>query len=300
MLVHDVESYKKGRRNYSIKFNLLGKGDLRETRFVIGKIIMDTMSSRAVQGGKDVEEEKDHLHTLDPEYDEVDVSTENCDLAISDVKMQHDLGEEDKKRCSSPSNTELPHERAKKPRLIGKTSKLSEDGKIKKQKAVAKTEIEKIVERKHEMGENSKIPEVQKLVKKEAEIIKNEITKEQQGSCNLPLEKLILTQANVPENVTEEKQKIVVNGKCQERFQKHLNVVKGKKYEPREKVNKALLNSVEKRHSPQSRSHQQEGVLEEKNRLIHQNKETTKKNEKRKQDVTKEKPNGRFLSSLFR
>ncbi|KAJ9540844.1 hypothetical protein OSB04_027350 [Centaurea solstitialis] len=43
VLAHKVETYKKGRTSFEINYDLLGKGDSLETRFALGKIILDTM-----------------------------------------------------------------------------------------------------------------------------------------------------------------------------------------------------------------------------------------------------------------
>ncbi|XP_027361514.1 uncharacterized protein LOC113869404 isoform X2 [Abrus precatorius] len=79
-MANDVEFFKSERRkNSKINYALLGKGDLSETGFVLGKIILQTMSSGIVGDGEDYEAEKCHLKTAgteeigqlqlsDPEY----------------------------------------------------------------------------------------------------------------------------------------------------------------------------------------------------------------------------------------
>lgn len=54
VLVRNITSYKKQRASFQVDTSLLGKGDVWETRFVLGKIIKDTLSSRVVQMQKEI------------------------------------------------------------------------------------------------------------------------------------------------------------------------------------------------------------------------------------------------------
>lgn len=49
VLVDDITSLSNERNSSSIDYKLLGKGDIRETRFALGKVIMDTMRSGIIQ-----------------------------------------------------------------------------------------------------------------------------------------------------------------------------------------------------------------------------------------------------------
>ncbi|KAJ4965577.1 hypothetical protein NE237_017426 [Protea cynaroides] len=49
VLLNDVESYKNERETFEIHYELLGEGDWNEIRFVLGKVIMETMSSGITQ-----------------------------------------------------------------------------------------------------------------------------------------------------------------------------------------------------------------------------------------------------------
>lgn len=55
MLVNDIELYKNKRKSAEINYDMLGKGHISETRFVLGKIILETMSSGIVRDGDDFE-----------------------------------------------------------------------------------------------------------------------------------------------------------------------------------------------------------------------------------------------------
>ncbi|KAL3723638.1 hypothetical protein ACJRO7_035757 [Eucalyptus globulus] len=58
VLVNDVEFYNDGRECFEINYELLGKGFLRETRHVLGTIILNTMSGGVVQQEEAVEDKK--------------------------------------------------------------------------------------------------------------------------------------------------------------------------------------------------------------------------------------------------
>ena len=64
MLASDVEFYKTERRkNSKINYGMLGKGHLSEIAFVLGKIVLETMSSGTVGDGEDSEAGQCHLKT---------------------------------------------------------------------------------------------------------------------------------------------------------------------------------------------------------------------------------------------
>ncbi|XP_028109633.1 uncharacterized protein LOC114308273 [Camellia sinensis] len=261
-LVNDVRYCQKGRVKFHINYELLRRGNLRETRLVFGKIIMDTLSCGIVQESKVVMEEKDHLHVFDCEH-KVEVLGENCDLAPSNIEMQRVVGKEDKKHNVSQSNTELLlQERAKKQKLIGKKCNLSENGRV-KQQAFVNEESKKIAKHWQEMIEKNGFPDAakkhQKGVEKERSCIsQNEIIQKQQN--HLPFDEKVVFRANALEKL--------------ERVEKHLNVVEKRK------------------HFESSHENEKHG--------FHQQKGNTEKNEKKKQDVTKEKQSRLVLSSLFR
>jgi len=62
MLASDVEFYKtEKRKNSKINYDMLGKGHL--SAFVLGKIVLETMSSGTVGDGEDSEAGQCHLKT---------------------------------------------------------------------------------------------------------------------------------------------------------------------------------------------------------------------------------------------
>ncbi|XP_058777698.1 uncharacterized protein LOC131651969 [Vicia villosa] len=65
VLINDIKFYKSKRKSAKINYDMLGSGHISETRFVLGKIILETMrSGSGVLGDKDGSEvEKCHLNT---------------------------------------------------------------------------------------------------------------------------------------------------------------------------------------------------------------------------------------------
>ncbi|KAJ8764096.1 hypothetical protein K2173_005000 [Erythroxylum novogranatense] len=75
VLVNDVESYNNRRENFTIDHVLLGKGDLHETRLVIGKVILETLSGDIVEG-------------VEVTQNQPTIIQEECDSTLSN--LQHD------------------------------------------------------------------------------------------------------------------------------------------------------------------------------------------------------------------
>ncbi|XP_024983324.1 uncharacterized protein LOC112519415 [Cynara cardunculus var. scolymus] len=53
ILARKVETYNKGRSSFEMNYHLLGKGDASETRFAVGKIILNTMGCKVDQDDDD-------------------------------------------------------------------------------------------------------------------------------------------------------------------------------------------------------------------------------------------------------
>ncbi|MED6109410.1 hypothetical protein PIB30_033284 [Stylosanthes scabra] len=63
-LVNDVQLYRSKRKGSTIKYDMLSQGSIEETRYVLGKIVLNTMISGIVENKKDdFEAEKCHLKT---------------------------------------------------------------------------------------------------------------------------------------------------------------------------------------------------------------------------------------------
>lgn len=105
VLVNDIESYDNRRESFVINYSLLGKGNLHETRFVLGKVILETLSGELVGGAEIVKEE--------PE-----VVEENCNSTISDLLKDQVVVKNNKKRILLPFDPEPKQEMAKKQKLV--------------------------------------------------------------------------------------------------------------------------------------------------------------------------------------
>lgn len=88
VLVSNIKSLEKRRHCYSIDYELLGKGDIVETRFVLGEVIMDTMRGGITQSRtKLLTEKKDNFHTFKLKVEQMELGkriselkneTQNC------------------------------------------------------------------------------------------------------------------------------------------------------------------------------------------------------------------------------
>ncbi|KAI3415162.1 uncharacterized protein J3R85_015484 [Psidium guajava] len=101
VLVSDVESYNDGRGCFEINYELLGKGFLRETRHVLGKIILNTMNGGVVQGEEAVEGKK--LMDAVGYQQETVVSKQNEGSSLSHFIAQEVF--KDHNKCSQPMSS---------------------------------------------------------------------------------------------------------------------------------------------------------------------------------------------------
>ncbi|KAK7307438.1 hypothetical protein VNO77_40502 [Canavalia gladiata] len=97
MLANDVESYKSKRKNSKINYGMLGKGNLSETGFVLGKIVLETMSGGIIGTGEGSEAGK----TKDTE----------------DIGHQM-VGRNDERQVLSIANPQCRQEKIKKQKLV--------------------------------------------------------------------------------------------------------------------------------------------------------------------------------------
>lgn len=239
VLLNDIESYDHGRKRFEIDYHLLGKGDLRETRFVLGKIILETMSGEVDKGGMEVAKvEKTHV--------EPDVHEEEYDMSLSDlVKPQI---EEDRKlkRGLLKSSPELKQGKVKKQKLVEKQSSLSE-------------QVVAIMDPK--VDETAKSQEVCQKHKRRTK------------TCQLPpheetnmKQEIMLEKENYhlkDQEVTIEMQEDVENDNDEDNVERHLKVVdKVKHMLSQEKITKKH-KAVGRRNTSQEAQTNQKKVLEE-------------------------------------
>ncbi|PIA46798.1 hypothetical protein AQUCO_01500383v1 [Aquilegia coerulea] len=114
VLLNDIKSYKNNRKSYEINYELLKMGNCDETRFVLGKTIMDTMSSGVVQ---DKQVELRHLPSSHFETQHKAITKKKrCQMSSSfaqqknmikensKTKKMHDVLEKDYKSLPIDSN----------------------------------------------------------------------------------------------------------------------------------------------------------------------------------------------------
>ncbi|XP_020979176.1 uncharacterized protein LOC107639976 [Arachis ipaensis] len=109
VLVNDVQLYRSKRKGSKIKYGMLSQGSIEEIRYVLGKIVLNTMISCIVENKDDFEAEKCHLKTEDTE--------ESGQSQISNSVIHKSVARKHERQALSPSPE-------------------SKQGKIKKQKLV--------------------------------------------------------------------------------------------------------------------------------------------------------------------
>ncbi|KAG6596268.1 hypothetical protein SDJN03_09448, partial [Cucurbita argyrosperma subsp. sororia] len=113
VLVNDVESYKNTRKFFEIDYQLLKKGILNESRFVLGKVILETLKEAIVQEDGIILDVKQNRC--------VDATTEeNYSSPVSDSVKDQLVVKRNKKVRKLLSSSEVKWEGNKKNKLDGK------------------------------------------------------------------------------------------------------------------------------------------------------------------------------------
>lgn len=175
LLVKKIGSYEQRREHFDIDYHLLGKGYLWETRFVLGKVILETMGCATLQRGEEnVGEENSYMHT--------EIFRETPNVKLSDLVKEQLQGKKDRQRSVSLCSPEIEQESAKKRKLVvSKCSISKEDITLEKQG---------VVERGMFQEEHQKINETDELPGEELISVIRNMSKER---CQLPDEKAIGT-----------------------------------------------------------------------------------------------------------
>ncbi|XP_021273600.1 uncharacterized protein LOC110408821 isoform X1 [Herrania umbratica] len=146
LMVDDIESFINGRQRESpgINYHLLGKGDPRETGYVLGKIILETMKDGCLGEGTQIAYgEKDHLQ---PKV--IEKTQANNQLPLK----------KDKKRVPSLLNPEAKQGLPKKQKSVDSDHDISElYAAIKKQ--IAKEELRDLAKKHQKLVEAYKFSE---------------------------------------------------------------------------------------------------------------------------------------------
>ncbi|KAK3005925.1 hypothetical protein RJ639_017798, partial [Escallonia herrerae] len=242
VLVHNAESHTVGRKNFEIDYRLLGDGNACEERFVLGKIIMDTMG--CVVQGEVTEEEKDNLHASDPE--------EMVGL-IEEVgsEKRHTVAKADRRRTVSSSK--LKQDSAQNQKLICKTSRFLNRRVIKKQKKIINGKPEEMAEKDQNSVENKNDYELARIG--ENVIRFEDSCLSQDYSAETPEGKIITMQENEKkkgerqlgqQEITRKKKKLAGNENHWERVEKPSKVVEQIKCLLSPDDARELLKTVEK------------------------------------------------------
>ncbi|XP_038904059.1 uncharacterized protein LOC120090455 [Benincasa hispida] len=118
-LVNDVESYKNKRQGFDIDYQLLGKGTLSESRYVLGKVILETLKDAILQGDGNILYRKQNLC--------VDATTEEtCNSPAADL-VKGQLIKRNKKVQKLQSGFEVKWEANKKYKLGRKQGSISDE-----------------------------------------------------------------------------------------------------------------------------------------------------------------------------
>jgi hypothetical protein len=203
VLLYDIESYNNGRESFEINYHLLGKGDLHETRFVLGKIILETMSGGVVKGGRNAV--KEGRTQLQP-----DVSEENGDLVLSDL-VKDAFEDRNHKRSLSTSNPEVKQEMVKKQKVVKKSSLSKLEGAIMNSGVVEKVKLQKMTEKHHKIIETCQLPQ------EETKVIQGIVSGKEDDHLQ-------------EQDVTLEMQEDVENDMCKDNAKRHLKPQKNAKH----------------------------------------------------------------------
>ncbi|XP_050241560.1 uncharacterized protein LOC126690447 isoform X2 [Quercus robur] len=271
VLVDDIESYNNGREFFEIDYHLLGKGNLHEARFVLGKIILETVSGEVVNEERKVV--KEGRTEVQP-----DISEENCDLELSDL-VKVAFKDRNCKLSLSTSDPEVKQTVVKKQKLVEKLSRPEQLGATMNSGVVEKVNFHKMAKKHNKIIETCWLPQ--------------EETKMIQGIM-LEKEKYHLQE----QQVTLEMQEGVENDKYKnnERHLKTLEKVK-RRLSQDEVTKKHVKNVVDECSSIREAKLKHRKVLEKKE-LPFSHQEVVR--EKHDKELVKEKGSRPLLSSLFK
>ncbi|XWS42224.1 hypothetical protein CRYUN_Cryun17cG0149700 [Craigia yunnanensis] len=266
LMVEDIKSYINGRRRESpeINYHLLGKGDPCETRYVLGKIILETMKAGPLGDATEIASgEKDLLQPK----------------GIEEILANNQLPlKQDKKRVPSFLNPEAKQGMPKKQKLVDRNQNPSElyTG-IKKQEVVAKEEFQDLA-KKHQ-----KLAKICKLSEREMNSMQGNIAKKEKGH-------LVDQERAVVKEETRKNDK-------KKKAKKHMKVVEKLKHHiSPHAVSKKQQRVVSKFNLSQDEMAKWEKMLGKEGCK----EEVKEKPEKHKAIAVKDRNGGTLLSSLFK
>ena len=200
-MVEDIKSYINGRQRESpdINYHLLGKGDPCETRYVLGKIILETMKAGLLRDATEIANgEKDLLQPK----------------GIEEILANNQLPlKQDKKRAPSLWNPEAKEGMPKKQKLVDRNQNPSElYTAIKKQEVVAKEEFQ-------DLAKHQKLVKTCKLSEREINSMQGNIAKKEKGHL-VDRERTVVKEETCK---NDEKKKSKKHMKVEEKLKHHVS-----------------------------------------------------------------------------
>ncbi|GMN28742.1 hypothetical protein TIFTF001_002147 [Ficus carica] len=119
LLAKHIGCHEKRRENFEIDYHLLGRGFLWETRFVLGKVILETMGCATFRReGETIKEENT--------FPRIDIVNGNCDMELSQMVKEELLVKKDSKPCILLDTCEVKEKLSKIRKLNVSNCSLSE------------------------------------------------------------------------------------------------------------------------------------------------------------------------------
>lgn len=289
ILTKDITSLKTNRHSLEIDYRLLGEGNVREIRFVLGKIILDTLVCWDDRDREATERKKIDSQAIDfPQ----DMEFENIRQTSICIRKGDSISRVGKKRSISLPNNELPPDNASKTRYLEGNSNTYVDNLSEHQKTVVCKQPKEMAETKQDTMEERDCQGVaEKLQESSKENVrsqKDRLTNDTENveSCGLPQGAISKRLGKWQHKLTAKKQKVVENEEYRESPEKHI-----KPFEKvHDKVTKRQDMPVEKHHLPKERIRRHSPARGM----------ATEENEKDKLGKGEKEGIGRKLSSLFK
>ncbi|CAN6541425.1 unnamed protein product [Malus baccata var. baccata] len=164
VLANDIEYYNQGRKNFEIDCHSLGKGHMREIRFVLGKVILETMDSGILRGKEVVQENEDN-YRLQPESIDKNFTKDKKRGRTTDTpELKEDLSKKHKVKEALDPDIAIDNQEVVETTELPQKELISVLGNILEKK---KRQLpEEVIEKKRELCENDKNEKFQNKQKK--------------------------------------------------------------------------------------------------------------------------------------
>ncbi|XP_068304942.1 uncharacterized protein [Pyrus communis] len=164
VLANDIEYYNQGRKNFEIDCHSLGKGHMREIRFVLGKVILETMDSGILRG-KEVVQENEDDYRLQPESVDKNFTKDRKRGRTTDTpELKEDLSKKHKVKEALDPDIAIDNQEVVETTQLPQKELISVLGNILEKK---KCQLpEEVIGKKRELSENDKHDKFQNKQKK--------------------------------------------------------------------------------------------------------------------------------------